>query len=77
VTVIGFDPSGREEVLSLALPALSWTVPSNVLPDMKTTVPFGVSVGEVIVAVNVTSLPETEGFLDEMMAAIVSAWFTI
>jgi hypothetical protein len=77
VTEIGFDPFGRDEMFSLALPPLSWNVPSNVVPDMKTTVPFGVTVGEFIVAVNVTGLPKIDGFLEDVIVADVMAWFTI
>jgi hypothetical protein len=41
------------EVVKLALPLLSCAVPSTVFPAVKVTGPVAVTVGDVIVAVNV------------------------
>jgi hypothetical protein len=57
------------EVVNLAFPPLSYAFPSTVVPIAKVTGPVGVTVGDVIVAVNVTTCPEFEGFGDEESVA--------
>ena len=52
--VIASDPAFSTDVLSAALPFTSLTVPSVAFPFLKETLPRGVPVPEVIVAVNVT-----------------------
>jgi hypothetical protein len=49
------DPIGNDEVVRVAVPLLSWTVPRMVFPAVKVTGPVGVTVGDVIFAVNVTA----------------------
>jgi hypothetical protein len=44
---------------------------------MKVTVPVGLVVGEVTVAVNFTVCPVLEGFTDELTAVVVIAWLTV
>jgi hypothetical protein len=57
VTVTVFEPTGSVEVVNVALPLLSSTVPRVVVPDVKVTGPVGVVVGELMVAVKVTDSP--------------------
>jgi hypothetical protein len=49
------EPRASAEVVNLALPPLSCAVPSTVFLAVKVTGPFAVTVGEVILAVNVTA----------------------
>jgi hypothetical protein len=48
------EPTASVEVVNVALPSLSSTLPSTVFPAVKVTGPAGVAVGELIFAVNVT-----------------------
>ena len=43
---------------------------------MKVTVPVGVVVGDVTVAVKVTDFPNVEGFGDDVKVVTLAAWFT-
>jgi hypothetical protein len=54
VTVTVVEPTASVEVVNVALPSLSSTLPSTVFPAVKVTGPAGVAVGEVIFAVKVT-----------------------
>ena len=49
------EPTVNVDVVNFALPPLSWAVPSTVLPAVNVTGPFAATVGEEIVAVNVTA----------------------
>ena len=49
------DPIGNDEVVIVAVPLLSWTVPRTVFPAVNVTGPPGVTVGDVIRTVKVTS----------------------
>ena len=73
------EPTARVDVVSVALPLLSSTVPSVVFPAVKVTGPVGVVVGEVISAVKVTDSPWVDGFGDEVSVAVLVAcvitWF--
>jgi len=48
-------PTASEEIVSIALPPLSWAVPNTVLPAVNVTGPVGLTVGDEIVAVKVTA----------------------
>jgi len=63
------DPTGSEDVVNVAFPLTSWPVPKTVVPAVKVTGPVGVTVGDVIVAVNVTGWPRIDGFGVELMLA--------
>jgi hypothetical protein len=54
------------DVVNVALPLLSCAVPSTVFPTENVTGPVGFTVGEVTVAVNVTTSPEADGFGHEV-----------
>src|SRR5215472_3096123 len=56
VTVIPVEPSGNAEVVSVALPFFSCTVPKTVFPALNVTGPVGFAVGDEIVAINMTDL---------------------
>jgi len=57
-----------------AVPLLSETVPSFVVPSKKLTLPAGVPVVEdFTVAVKVTFVPEVEGFSEDTIAVEVPA----
>jgi hypothetical protein len=54
VTVTAVEPTASVDVVNVALPLVSSTVPSVVFPAVKVTGPVGVVVGDVILAVKVT-----------------------
>jgi hypothetical protein len=49
------EPTGSDEIASFALPLPSWAIPSTVFPAVKMTGLVGTTVGDVIMAVNVTA----------------------
>jgi hypothetical protein len=70
-------PTGNVEVVKVAtLLLLSVPVPSTVVPDLKVTIPVGVAVLELIVAVKVTACPDTDGFGDEVTEVALDARLT-
>ncbi len=70
------EPTARAEVVNVAFPPLSCAVPNTVVPAVKVTGPVAVTVGEVIVAVNVTAWPWVDGFADEVsVAALVVSFY--
>jgi hypothetical protein len=73
--LIEFDPTTSVEMLKVAFPALIVPVPSVVLPSMNVTVP--VAVVGVTVAVNVTEVPNVDGFADEASVTVVFVLFTV
>jgi len=77
--VIECDPAVNVEVLSVALPWLTVSVPSVVggvvLPSMNVTVP--VAVVGATVAVNFTDEPYVDGFTEELSVTVVLTWFTV
>lgn len=77
VTVTVVVPTGSVEVAKVALPPVSSTVPSAVLPAVKVTGPVGLTVGEVMVAVKVAVWPSADGLDDEVMVAELAAWVMI
>jgi hypothetical protein len=67
-------PRASEEVLKLALPPLTVTVRSVLVPSLKVTVPVGVPPNcPAMVAVKVTDCPAVEGFKDEDKVLVVAA----
>jgi hypothetical protein len=62
--VIECVPAVRVEIVSVAMPALRFAVPSAVPPSEKTTEPVGILTGEEAVAVKVTTLCANTGFGD-------------
>lgn len=73
------EPAASVDVVNFAFPPLNWAVPKTVFPTVNVTGPVAVTVGEAIVAVNVTGCPKVEGFCDEVSVAelVASAitWF--
>ena len=69
-------PALRVEVLYFALPFDKVPVPNSVLPSLNVTVPVGVVVGEVTVAVNVTFCSGLEGLTEEATLVAEVAIFT-
>jgi hypothetical protein len=69
---IEWVPSAREDVVKVAwADAFSVPEPSTVDPSWKVTVPVGVPLADVTVAVKVTDCPELEGFEDETNEVVV------
>jgi len=79
VTVV--EPTGNVDVAKVALCAHGtiWAVPNTCFPTLKVTGPVGVTVGDVIVAVKVTTWACIAGFSDELIWALlvvsVTSWF--
>ena len=66
------EPADKNDVVSAALPLVSLTVPRTVFPAVKVTSPFGVTVGDVIFAMNVMAWPTVDGLgEDVILAALV------
>lgn len=77
--VIESVPSASVDVANVALPALSVPVPSVVVPFLNVTVPAGVptpGATAVTVAVNVTVVPDVEGFNEDAIVVLVLALST-
>jgi hypothetical protein len=71
--VIECVPTGRVEVVYLAIPPLSAPVFNVVVPSLNITVPDGVpAVEDFTVAVNVTDWPKIEGFSEDVNDVEVS-----
>ena len=77
VTVIPVEPSGNAEVVSVALPFFSCTVPKTVFPAVNVTGPVGFAVGDEIVAINMTDWPIDDGFGEEVRVAELVACSTV
>jgi hypothetical protein len=72
--VIVMDPSGRAEVLKLAVPPLRVAVLKIVDPRLNVTIPVGVPPNwPETVAVNVTVCPRTEGLTEDVSTVVVGA----
>lgn len=75
------EPTASADVVKVAFPLLSCAVPSTVFPTANVTGPAGVTVGELIVAVNVTACPNVDGLDEDVneadVVACVITWFTI
>ena len=71
-------PLGNELVDIFALPPESEAVPNAVPPALKVTFPPAfVPVLVATEAVNVTTCPSLDGFLDETTVVVEEAWFTV
>jgi hypothetical protein len=71
-----FEPDGSVDVPKVAVPPLSGAVPNTVVPFLNVTVPVGVPLLELTVAVNVTACPTLDGFCDEVSVVVVTALLT-
>ena len=69
-------PTGRVAVVNFAFPPLSVIVPSVWPPLVKVTVPVGLVVTLVTVAVNVTDWPWFEGLREDDTLVVVEACWT-
>src|SRR5262245_51936265 len=74
VTVV--VPTGKADVVRLALPFARLTVPSVVVPAVNVTLPTGTTVGERTLALNVTLCPTIDGLGDAVTVVVVVAWLT-
>ena len=72
---MGCDATVNAEVLNVAVPSLSVSVPIEVPLSLNVTVP-GAVLGETV-AVKVTESPMTEGFSLESSQVVVSVLFTV
>lgn len=71
-------PIAKVERVRVATPLLLRLCVARVVePSRKATVPVGVPVAEVTVAVKVTALPKTEGFREEVKAVAEEAAVTV
>ena len=70
-------PALSADVESVATPPDSVPVPRVAVPSLNVTVPVGVPVPEVTVAVNVTDCPNVLGFADDVSAVVVHAALTV
>ena len=80
--VITCGPTDKEAIVPLlALPPLKLTdEPKSAPSSLNCTVPLGVpdpGAVALIVAVNVTGCPNTDGLKDELTTVVVSAWLTV
>lgn len=77
VTVV--EPIGSVEVENVALcdDGTICEVPTTVWPKENVTDPLGIAVGEVTIAVNVTTWPAVEGFFEEIIWTLLVAWTTV
>jgi hypothetical protein len=66
------EPAGKEDVMNCALPPLNCTLPNTVFPIENVTGPLGVTVGDAMVAVNVTVCPTADGFTDDVIDAALA-----
>jgi hypothetical protein len=75
---MGSMPTGRVDVVTLAVPPAKVDVPKVVLPLVKVTVPVA---PEGSVAVKVTDCPDAEGFVEEANdttgVALDTVWFVV
>jgi hypothetical protein len=75
--VIEWLPTANVEVVKVAFPRLSLSVPSTVAPSLNVTVPVGVpEVAGFTVAVKVTAWPTADGFTEETTEVVDAAWVT-
>ncbi len=77
--MIECDPTESDDVLKLAAPLVSETVPRDVVPSIKVTLPVAVPApGDCAetVAVKVTACPSEEGFGAAVTLVVVAALLT-
>ncbi len=73
-----WEPSASDDVLKVAVPLASETLPRDTAPSMKVTLPAGVPLPEVgaTVAVKATAWPKTAGLAEETTLVVVAAGLT-
>jgi hypothetical protein len=64
------------DVLKVAMPPLRVAVPNTVVRFWNVTVPVGVPLAELTVAVNVTAWPDVEGLGEEVSVVVLAIFFT-
>ena len=69
-------PDGSAVVVTVATAPFNAPVPSFVAPLLNVTVPVGVPLAAVTVAVKVTDCPRVEGFADEDRVVVLVILFT-
>ena len=70
-----WEPTANDDVLKVAVPLLSETVPRDVVPSRKVMFPVGVPApanAAETVAVKVTDCPRTEGFAAAVKLVVVA-----
>ncbi len=75
--VMECEPTLSAEVESVADPAFSVAVPSEIVPSKNSTVPVGVPPVPVTLAVKATCCPAVAGFSDELTIVVDSWPFTV
>src|SRR5581483_11874078 len=73
-------PAASVEVVNVAVPLFSVTVPRLVLPSRKVTFPVGVpapGATALTVAVKVTAWPNADGLTEDVTVVVVLAWLTV
>lgn len=76
VAVIESAPDGKVVVANVAFPPDNVAVPRTAVPSVKVTVPIGVVVADVTVAVSFTDWSTVEGFREDAKTVVVVAWST-
>ncbi len=74
-----WEPTASDDVLKVAVPLVSATLPRDVVPSIKVTLPVAVPVaGDTAetVAVKVTDCPSEEGFGAAVTLVVVAALLT-
>ena len=78
--MIEWDPAEREDIAGeLPIPPVRDPDPIKVAPSKNWTVPVGVPAPGAVaftVAVKVMGWPKTDGFIEDLIEAVVEAWFT-
>ena len=72
-----WSPTASDEVRKIANPFVSSAVPNAVASLLNVTVPVGVPVSLMTVAVNITGWPKTDGLGEEVMSVEELSAFTI
>lgn len=63
--------------MKVATPPLNVAAPRVVLPSVNVTVPVGVPLAAVTVALKVTGCPAVEGFWEEVRAVVLAILLTV
>jgi hypothetical protein len=70
--VIKWVPTVRAEVVKVATPPARVAVPTTVVPSLNVTVPVGIPLPLVMVAVNLTGVCAAVGLADVVSLAVVT-----
>jgi hypothetical protein len=70
-------PATSDEVDNVAVPPVNVAVPNVVAESKNVTVPLGVPVPAVTVAVKVTDWPNTDGLSELVTVVEVEPWLTV